>query len=86
MNRLAQIVALVCMLATTQVHAGGEKGLDVKLSKMGVNYITTDGIIYLMDDTDPLKICEIADRYPTADVNEVYNVKTLVNANCRKHQ
>ena len=84
--KVAQIAALVCMLAATSIHAGEQSTLAGTLNKRGVNFITTDGILYLMDDNDPRKICEIVDRFPGSGVNEVYNVKTLVNADCRKHR
>ena len=84
--KVAQIAALVCMLAASQVHAGEQTTLKGTLNKMGVNFITTDGILYLMDDNDPRKICEVVDRFPKSGVKEVYNVKTLVNADCRKLQ
>ena len=73
-------VAVVFWLATPA--QAGERTFSDVLNDKGINHMMTPSQVYILDDTDPRTICEMADNFPRAGVREVQNVKTLKHAKC----
>ena len=69
----------------SKAYAGGQP-LEQQLDAAGINHIVypEKNAVYLMDDTDPRRVCLMADKDPKANIKEVFNVKTLKQADCRK--
>lgn len=60
--------------------------LQSRLAGDGTDFIwmsTANGVrIAVLGDTDPRKVCELADNYPDANVATVVNYQTTITALC----